>query len=341
MSWEALYYPDCELPNDNWLLSAILYWDKISYLVPVEEKDVKRPSAIQQLTDERIVVPRIIDPSMKEVKEATKKFVTAKNVREIRKFLAYDFRLGHKESGKTVEMSRPMGKSGARAITVMKDLSKTIVGSWSGGKSHINLNVFRMYMLVLANEYREQNNMSLITNTSLKYFAGNAAGEALASKPQEGVLAHLILNNIGIQEGTKLKNVLTFKDKHHDELLKFRLAIEKIQNELKDSISTEAVVTKIDEINLEIKESELDLRSKLKANNIKTFTQAMGISIPTAIAATTIVSPATVMVAAVPLLIRATEGLFEQWDLEKNAPYSYVLAARRNLVKGQIKYSSR
>ena len=37
MAQTILYYPTINIPNENWLKNALLYWDNISSIVPYED----------------------------------------------------------------------------------------------------------------------------------------------------------------------------------------------------------------------------------------------------------------------------------------------------------------
>ena len=52
-----LYYPDIDLPNNEWLLKALLYWDEISSIVPNSYHNCATSPEMAYLMEEGVYQP--------------------------------------------------------------------------------------------------------------------------------------------------------------------------------------------------------------------------------------------------------------------------------------------
>ena len=53
----ALYYPSIDIPNENWLKTAILYWDEINTIVPSSIDNPYQEQVTQFLSNEGVIRP--------------------------------------------------------------------------------------------------------------------------------------------------------------------------------------------------------------------------------------------------------------------------------------------
>ena len=60
----ALYYPTIDITNEQWLKTAILYWDEISTIVPSSIDHPYRQRTTQFLADEGVIRPLFVNSDM-------------------------------------------------------------------------------------------------------------------------------------------------------------------------------------------------------------------------------------------------------------------------------------
>jgi hypothetical protein len=59
---KALYYPTIDIEKENWLKSAILYWDEIQTIVPTSIKNPYQNELTQILYEKGVLRPFEINP---------------------------------------------------------------------------------------------------------------------------------------------------------------------------------------------------------------------------------------------------------------------------------------
>ena len=65
----ALYYPDIDIQNMDWLKTSILFWDSISTIVPESLENPYKQRDTQYLSDIGFLRPLIVHPNDRSIKE--------------------------------------------------------------------------------------------------------------------------------------------------------------------------------------------------------------------------------------------------------------------------------
>ena len=68
----ALYYPTIDIQNENWLKTAILFWDEINTIVPESIREPYQLDSTKYLADEEAKIISQIDTFIKRVDELKK-----------------------------------------------------------------------------------------------------------------------------------------------------------------------------------------------------------------------------------------------------------------------------
>lgn len=79
---KALYYPWIDIADDNWLKTAILYWDEISTIVPESIENPYENQAARIAQAANILKPLHVNSYMREVKEIAPEVITYMNTDE-------------------------------------------------------------------------------------------------------------------------------------------------------------------------------------------------------------------------------------------------------------------
>lgn len=79
---KALYYPWIDIADDNWLKTAILYWDEISTIVPESIENPYENEATKIAQEANILKPLRVNSYMREVEEIIPEVITYMNTDE-------------------------------------------------------------------------------------------------------------------------------------------------------------------------------------------------------------------------------------------------------------------
>ena len=79
---KALYYPTIDILNEEWLKTAVLFWDEICTIVPESISNPYRENTTQYLYDEGLLTPISINPDSRIVEEISADAVNYLNTNE-------------------------------------------------------------------------------------------------------------------------------------------------------------------------------------------------------------------------------------------------------------------
>src|SRR5438105_1881853 len=68
---KALYYPTIDITNEDWLKTAVLFWDEINTIVPSSISNPYMENTTQYLSDEGILKPMRVNPEIDIVEDLT------------------------------------------------------------------------------------------------------------------------------------------------------------------------------------------------------------------------------------------------------------------------------
>jgi hypothetical protein len=92
---QALYYPWIEIRDEQWLKTALLYWDELQTIVPESMENPYTTDTTQFLSDEGILSPIRVHSDMEEIEGLTDSVLTYLSSNEGARLVAAN---GNKES---------------------------------------------------------------------------------------------------------------------------------------------------------------------------------------------------------------------------------------------------
>ena len=68
---DALYYPDIDIADEQWLRTALLYWNAVHTIVPISVKEPYSTETAKILRSEGFLIPRFVGGSRQEIVDLT------------------------------------------------------------------------------------------------------------------------------------------------------------------------------------------------------------------------------------------------------------------------------
>ncbi|GHT36971.1 hypothetical protein FACS189427_09350 [Planctomycetales bacterium] len=353
----ALYYPTIDITNEDWLKTAVLFWDEINMIVPESINNPYRKISTQYLSDEGILKPLRVHSDMDTIEELTADTLNYLNTNE-------GFQLLTQSQGNTwIHMDkmpreiREIGRIHPEKLpyAIRHQLERSFDND---GWLHTHSSFAIFYMTLLANKLCNDNSISLLTDN---IYSSNLADKAKLDNQiflsddyeyhrhrhnnkhiniGQGLLTNLIIESISIKPNTSLEDVVQFKRRYSDELGLFRTNIAKLTQQVSTDKSIEAVKQQVQDIYINeflpafnnFKKALSGLGIKWSADNFMKIaffstgtaaipTALLGLSIPTAIMAG----------AGISLVSSAISyNIDKQRQLREN-PYSYLLSINEYL----------
>lgn len=268
MFTNALYYPYIQIPDNLWLRRAILYWDKISPIVPsavereIPEEHVSRELKSYGLLD--FVRPEsILSEAERELSESFLKIVTNKEflskIGPVEK-RRYDCRI-HRDKFADTLLSKLKGLNLFKEHDYDWLLFETYTGT--------------IYMGFLASCLSRYLKLEPITD--VKVYQDGFLRSNLIPSNRTAVSTSLVLEKLlpAPKREIAVKEIIQFKEKHERELLAFRNVIRSTLTSLKAVTDEHQYNEKLSAVIDEIKEHCLVLDRKMKDNGWETVWNAV------------------------------------------------------------------
>jgi hypothetical protein len=268
MERTLLYYPTIDIPNSDWLASALLYTDKVSSILPGDRHDdPKYSDAIKFLVDngqyKPVFIKEILNKREGEIWNLEHVFL--ENVYTI---------LRKKDIGKkSVKMSSgglSHVYSSKMTFVIEQHLISNKIGSKKGETIEMDEELAFFYMGLLA-QYVAKISMDDLVIPSTDQESHENIAFGLAKDKVEAF--HFILKNClpVPAPDTTLEEIVALKMKRRSELIGFRQFLKKVQDEIGKASTPE----EIREIQIDTKESIekglADLNKVIKDGKIKTI----------------------------------------------------------------------
>lgn len=356
---KALYYPTIDIPNEEWLKPAVLFWDQINTIVPSSILDPYEQNTTQYLHDEGILQPLRVDPDQDFVAELTTDTLNYLNTNEGFQLLTQGrnrYSVIHKDKMPR-EISRLFNIHPEKLpYEIQHQLRRNLSPEgWFG----VDSSFARFYMTLLANKICEKKAIALLTDNTLtsnltdkvrldNQIAIKGRGHDRYSEMQneryihlaQGLLTNLIIEGVKIKENTSLVDVVEFKKRHRDELGLFRTSIAKLTQNVSKDLPFEAMRQQVNDIyNDEFLPSYNNFKKALDGAGIKWI--AENFMKVTFFSTTATALPMTLLGLALPHALLAGAGVslitsaisYNEDKKEKlrNNPYSYLLAVDRQV----------
>ena len=360
----ALYYPSIDIKNSDWLKTAVLFWDTISTIVPSSIKTPYNTPETKYLESIGVLKPIIVSPrdisvvgiednilSILSSPEITNEIIDLSNSNFTRLYRS-------KMSSRVEEAIRKFQYSYLNSDELsfyLQEEIKRIINNDPPIYYYVNDSFSNLYMTVLANKLSEDNSLAMVTDSIPYFFTenhikyGNQSEHLLYhnnnfwhARNQElaqGILLNYMVEGISIYPDTPLNEIISFKNKHRDELGHFKTELAKLTRGYENSNLP------LDYLQNEIKnvyENEFfpafsDLKSALNDFNIQSIINT--IFKASVITASSTGIPAILMNLPIEKAIFAGIGLsviasvvnyrVEKRELLRNNPYSYLLSIKK------------
>lgn len=353
---KALYYPTIDIPEENWLKSAILYWDEIQTIVPTSIKNPYQNRLTQTLNDKGILTAFEINPDNKLVEGLSD--TVMKYINEASNFLLNEN--SESVSIHTEKLPREFRLHPEKLPYEIRHLIERNIDDEGWFRTNSEFGSF--YMSLLANKICEDKSFALLTDNSIASNLTEQArldnrvqfGERDYYRPNErttlnlsqGLLTNLIVKGVKLAPNTSVEKIIEFKNNHKDELGQFRTNLLKLVNNVNKESSLDAIKQQVSDI---YKDEFLpglnNLEKALDGSQIKWFSESilkvalistgataflpemLGLTIPEA------------LFAGAGISVIATKIMFNQDKAEKirTSPYSYLMSVEKELNKSSMK----
>lgn len=365
---KSLYYPHIEIPDENWLKTAVLYWDKIQTIVPESLDAPYRSDVARKLSEHEVLIPLRVNSHMPEIRnleDDVYEFLSSQEGVEL--ITGASARGGaYLHPDKLPSSIRRLmihpEKMSYEIRHMIEDMDIGMEGR--GGFFDVMPEFASFYMTLLANKLSESIGAGLITETSAAHNLGiRARADANLSSlmhrsdryrhefglrrqrydvPKElvqGALYNLLIEKINIDPETPIEKILEFREKYKSELGRFRSKVSSITSGFPNDISLLALQQHISDIyNTEIDPAINDLKSSLTGNKIKWFTESwMKIAFlsaaSTSMIAQTGIGTVQALFAGATLSLVGTACLYnnEKAQIIRNNPYQYLMEIQRGM----------
>ena len=266
MERTLLYYPTIDIPNSDWLASALLYTDKVSSILPGDKNDKPKYSdAIKFLIDNGQYKPIFIKNLFTRytVEIADLEHIFLENYRSI---------LNKKDPGKKSVKMPPGGLglvyASKMTYVIEQHLISNKIGAKKGETIEMDEELAFFYMGLLAQYVaRVTTDDLVIPSTDLESNETIAFGRA---KDKVAAFHFMLKNCLPVPApDTTLEEIVKLKKKRRSELIAFRQFLKKVQ----DDIGKASTPEEIREIQIDTKESIekglADLNKVIKDGKIK------------------------------------------------------------------------
>lgn len=282
---KALYYPSIDIKNEEWLKSAILFWDEIDTIVPISVNNPYKNYSTQYLEDEGIIKPILIN-SQSRYAEAI--------MSDVLKFI--NSNAGIQMLNDSTDGAMRLNFSVQKALLhqdkvdahLIDELQRVMRFQSDGrGYYHLNPEFVSFYMTLLANRISEDKSLALVTDNSLNiqltetirydndvsntfFTTYNTEWRIPHVTLKQGLLTNFVIDNMRISETTSLADIIAFRQHHKDELAKFRINLSKLVDSIDAANSLEALHQNIQTIYAdEFTPAYNDFKKALKSSKIK------------------------------------------------------------------------
>jgi hypothetical protein len=363
----ALYYPHIDIHNETWVKTALLYWDKLATIVPASSPEYKT-AWCKELNREGLLEAIPVGPSDREIEDIMDQMLDLLTSPALPRTLA-------QSCGTSQEKAEHLARMQSFAYMHPDKLAGELryylreLGLSREGYENEYLRVARpfaeYYMSVLATEKARRLGFALTTYDSVfddisrLHDAGGHLGTVpfgyydrfdyrhevrrhRRERPEaarllaEGVIAHVVFESLQIHPTTSLSDVLRFRERHADELARFRTAIGSFVKDFQDGMSDAAIYQRaLDVYTNELRPQMLELKAKLEQDRLRAFysafksaafSNATSLALGVALSASTLGPYALAVGAGLSAVLTAIAYRQDREELLRRSPYSYVLA---------------
>lgn len=360
----ALYYPTIDIEDTNWLKTAILFWDSISTIVPESLKHPYKQRDTEYLADIGFLRPLYVNSDDKSVVGIEEDILDLLFSPEFIQVICssqahrYDGIWGDKMSYRIRKHLRDFSDSGIyvekiswRIREEMRYLSRHLEDQEI---YYLDREFAYIYMIALANKLCEDHSLGMVTNDAPCFDIGNTArlGSQTTIQPEDrfcsrrprdhqleqGLLLNFIISGLSISPDTTFEDIVHFKNRHRDELGRFRTQLTKLTQNLDGDKPIDVMRQEISDLySNEFMPALNDCKAALDSSRIKWFTETF-LKVSLLSASTTGVPMALLGIPAEQAIFASmgvsviastiSYNIDKKHFLRKN-PYSYLLSINR------------
>lgn len=352
----SLYYPHIDIPNSEWLKTAVLFWDSISTIVPSSMKHPYEYRDTQYLADIGFLCPVKIDSFDEAVIGIENEAISYIESEEFFNFVisTETGEFSNKRQDAT-GMFRVLSETGIYPEKLSYELRHYLsdrfhhLGLQFGTtiNYHFEPTFVNFYMTLLASKICEHCSLALVTDSIVSNKFSNSVrfGIPKSIRPrhshierknfEQGLLLDLIINDLRVSPDSDIESIVKFKENHKDELGLFRTNLAKLTHEISQDQPLDAIRQEVSDIYTnEFLPSYNNFKSALNGAGIKWFSDNV-LSVSTLSMSTTGISVALIGMsiphallagAGISLLASTVKYSIDKQKILRENPYSYLLA---------------
>lgn len=264
---KALFYPTIDIENEDWLKSAVLFWDEINTIVPDSITDPYKLQTTQYLSDVGILKQVRVNPDYGIIENLTSDTLNYLNTNEGFQLLTqgeFPCATIHRD-----KLPREIGllfdiHPDKLPYEIQHMLHSHLT---KDGWYRVNSSFATFYMTLLANRICEHESIALLTDNALTSNLTDKVrlDNQIAIKGREfnrqlgrhedkyinltqGLLTNFIIDGIRIDKTSSLEDIVNFKRRHQDELGLFRSNIVKLTQNISKGKSFDATRREVEDI---------------------------------------------------------------------------------------------
>lgn len=356
---KALFYPTIDIANENWLKTAILFWDKISTIVPASIDNPYQERATQYLHDIGLLTPIVVHPEQEVIEELVEETMNYLNTNEGFQLLTQgENRYAIHRDKLPREINRLFDIHPEKLpYEIQHQLHHRMTRD---GWLRVDGGFAKFYMTLLANKICEREVIAPLTDNSLtsnfsdlirldnqiaiysrdRYYDYRPHHRDRHINLSQGLLINMAIEGISIAEPTSLEDIVNFKDKHQDELGLFRKNVENLTKDIPADASLGQIKQLVENVYVnEFLPGYNGLKDALKGSGIKWVSDNfMKVSL---ISTGATALPTALLGLSVPYALLAGAGVsiissLISYNVDKratlrNSPYSYLLSVNNGI----------
>lgn len=360
MNRTILYYPTIDIPSNTWLRNALIYWDKISSIVPMSYDDnpkIDLNPSVQYLKELEIFRPirpesLIFQQAGTELMDRFEtEFIQALELPNKRKlnFSTADIHRDKITSKKDAKLHN--NKVSQRLLDLLQEKNlidfSTIDREWI----QIEQETAMLYMSILAKYLAEINSDTTVVGTDSEIY--ESINFTRSGKSERIPCFSSILNNVlpSPMENVPFEKIIDFRTQRRDELLEFRTKILAFESTIGSANSIEEIKRSMiqfsEEIELGVNNLEKSFKDAKIATCAKTLKSLVSIKSPTLLSTMAVYAGQVTQIANIPVGLTIAglgimggielfqgyiNGRNERISLERNSSFSYLFKAKRKKI---------
>lgn len=361
----ALYYPYIDITNEQWLRSAVLFWDSIRTIVPFSNRDPYSSALARELNDEGVLEPVRVHSDMEEIEDLTDTvldYLTDPAAASV--MYGSDTHLTKRIHPQEMpHMIREWADLHPEKLPYMIRSCLDQEPS-EGGWYRVAPGFANFYMTLLASRLSERLGLSLVTESTSadqlavtvhrgkplgsadaqfrpghrgRHFEAFGPRKTLPTSVSPALLIDAVVQHIALPKHVPAKDLLRFKRDHKEELALFRREIARLATDIPKDASVEALRQAVaDQYEAQVVPALSSLRQSLRAQKWDTgFNGFLKFSFfstaPTSVAILAGLPQSVALVAGAGISITASAVLLanQRRKTRMESPYSYLLSLER------------